>query len=197
MPDSQAEVRPSLVARLFGRKPKPRVAFTAQRPSDGGASDIVVAALGISLGLVCALFPWYIFFNQEKFGIRALKFESSRQLEGPIELAPQPDRVGAGIDPLELDPAQIDLFATGTLPREQDKTVDRSPGVDVQPFPGDQSFRLVYIANGRGMIEDDSGLFIVQLGSRLPDNSTVARIEQRSGKWVLVTSANRVIEPSP
>jgi hypothetical protein len=37
---------------------------------------------------------------------------------------------------------------------------------------------------------------VVQRGSRLPDNSRVAGIEQRDGKWVLVTSADRVIELS-
>ena len=39
------------------------------------SSDVVIAALGIALGLTCAFFPWYIFFNQEKFGVRPMKFE--------------------------------------------------------------------------------------------------------------------------
>jgi hypothetical protein len=43
------------------------------------------------------------------------------------------------------------------------------------------------------MIEDDAGLWIVQPGSTLPDNSKVASIERRGGKWVLVTSTNRVV----
>jgi hypothetical protein len=51
----------------------------------------------------------------------------------------------------------------------------------------------VHVANGRAMIEDDAGLWIVQPGSTLPDDSQVASIEKRDGKWVLVTSANRVI----
>ena len=33
------------------------------------------------------------------------------------------------------------------------------------------------------MIEDDSGLFIVQRGSMLPDSSRVASIEQQDGRW--------------
>ena len=37
------------------------------------------------------------------------------------------------------------------------------------------------------MIEDDSGLFIVQRGSMLPEFSRVASIEERDGRWVLVT----------
>ena len=45
-------------------------------------SDFVVAALGITLGLICALFPWYIFFNQEQFGVQAIKFGGSGSNSG-------------------------------------------------------------------------------------------------------------------
>ena len=70
--------------------------------------------------------------------------------------------------------------------------------IEDQPFPGDEiNFQLVYVANGRAMIEDDTGLLVVQAGSKLPDNSKVASIEQRSGKWVIVTSADQVVELSP
>ena len=47
------------------------------------------------------------------------------------------------------------------------------------------------------MIEDEAGLWVVQTGSTLPDSSRVASIEQRNGKWVLVTSTDRVIALTP
>ena len=47
------------------------------------------------------------------------------------------------------------------------------------------------------MIEDDAGLWVVQAGSMLPDSSRVAGIEKRNGKWVLVTSTDRVVELTP
>ena len=63
--------------------------------------------------------------------------------------------------------------------------------------PGDEAqFRLVHVANGRAMIEDEAGS-AVQTGSTLPDLSRVASIEQRKGKWVLVTSTDRVIALTP
>jgi hypothetical protein len=46
------------------------------------------------------------------------------------------------------------------------------------------------------MIQDDTGLWIVQRGSVLPDSSRVSAIEQRGGKWVLVTSTGQVVELS-
>ena len=63
---------------LFGRSLKP-VPFTAQPTarSRDRRSDLTVAALGVTLGLICALFPWYIFFNPEEFGVRAMKFGGS------------------------------------------------------------------------------------------------------------------------
>ncbi len=54
-------------------------------------------------------------------------------------------------------------------------------------------YKLVHIANGRAMIEDEHGVTIVERGSRLPDNNQVAAIEQRDGRWVMVTSADEIL----
>ena len=65
----------SRLAGLFHRERAP-VPFTAQPPAAkrDRRSDLTVAALGVTLGLICALFPWYIFFNPDEFGVRAMKF---------------------------------------------------------------------------------------------------------------------------
>ena len=61
-------------------------------------SDLIVAALGVTLGLICALFPWYIFFNPEEFGVRAHEIRRQRRREpGRSCSAPQPERVGAPV----------------------------------------------------------------------------------------------------
>lgn len=54
-------------------------------------------------------------------------------------------------------------------------------------------YKLVHIANGRAMIEDEHGVTIVERGSRLPDNNQVEAIEQREGRWVMVTSADEIL----
>lgn len=83
---------------------------------------------------------------------------------------------------------ELDLFSTATVNAE----LPRQAPAD-QPFPEAlSSYRLVHVANGRAMIEDESGLFVVQPGSHLPDATTVASIEQREGKWVLVNSNGSV-----
>lgn len=159
------------------------------------SGDLTLAALGIVLAMICALFPWYIFYNQDQFGIRALEFEGgtdasagagtsprSRLLPEPMTLPDLAPESNAGFDPV----------ATGTLPA--DGTPRTAPGVDEQPFPaGPGDFRLLHVANGRAMIEDDRGIWIVQPGSSLPDDSKVSSIERRDGRWVLVTDKNRVV----
>lgn len=154
-------------------------------------SDFVVAALGVTLGLICALFPWYIFFNQEQFGVQAIKFGGRGDNPGRIvtEFRADSDATPFGFQEISRN---LDLFTTGNV---SDDIQKESP--DTQPFPGDAvAFKLVHIANGRAMIEDDAGLWIVQHGSRLPDSSRVTSIEQRNGKWVMVTSADKIIEIS-
>ena len=192
--------------RLPGDRPaspkKPRLRIDSGRSKPKGSSqaarssDVTIAALGITLGLICALFPWYIFLNQEKFGIRAVKFEG-RVPPAAEPIGSQAMRIGAPIGVGKVPLIQLDPVATGT-PFGKKGGDDRAPGLDEQPFPADfQQFKLVHVANGRAMIEDNAGLWVVQPGSLLPDSSRVASIEQRSGKWVLVTSDDRVIETMP
>jgi hypothetical protein len=186
--------RDSLLDGLFPRTewpepPKAQFPRLADKSADR-RSDFVIAALGITLGLICALFPWYIFFNQEQFGVQAIKFGGSGSNSGRAGGGVVAERSGP-LTAKDIPDADIDLFATGTV---QD---DPAPPPGDQPFPAAASeFKMVHVANGRAMIEDDTGLWIVQRGSVLPDSSRVASIEQRGGKWVIVTSADKVIQLS-
>lgn len=180
-------------ARDWG--PPPQVQFPKPEKKAGHRSDLVVAALGAVLGLTCALFPWYIFFNQEQFGVQAISFGGRGHNAGRIMVDPKPGEDMSDVARQDMS-RNLDLFSTGTVPARPE-TPDQAPGLDQQPFPAAAvEFRLVHVANGRAMIEDDAGLWIVQQGSTLPDSTRVKSIEKRKGRWVLVTSADRVIEIS-
>ena len=72
---------------------------------------------------------------------------------------------------------KLDLFATGTLPKDDGDDGRRArPASTEQPFPrrSSRNSGCVHVANGRAMIEDDAGLWVVQRGSVLPDSSRVA-----------------------
>lgn len=183
MPDMKAD------RTAPARSRKDSVPFTSRSLHEKGLSEVLFVAIGIALGLTCALFPWYIFFNQEKFGIRALRTGDDGQGQ---TAAAAPPRLGLGIpdESATVVPGALDFLATGVVPmRRKLSSPSPAPGVDEQPFPGDVvDFRVVHITNGRALMEDDSGLFVVQPGSRLPDNSRVSGIEQRNGRWVLIAT---------
>jgi hypothetical protein len=171
----------------------PKAEFPRLANKSDRRSDFVVAALGITLGLICALFPWYIFYNQDQFGVQAIKFGGRGANAGRAAGATQIERASAPLTAKDIPAAGVDLLATGTVPDAAEQA-SQVPGIDQQPFPADARFRVVHVANGRAMIEDDAGVWIVQRGSILPDSSRVSAIEQRGGKWVLVTSTDQVIE---
>jgi len=111
----------------------PKAQFPKVKKKDDRRSDLVFAALGITLGLICALFPWYIFFNQDQFGVQAIKFGGSGSNAGRISGGSQMENTG---QPLTAkDVPDVDLFATGTLQDPEDPA--KAPGVDEQPFPAD------------------------------------------------------------
>lgn len=181
--------------------PKPAPPVHASKPlfrSSNEAysrADKILFASGITLSLACAFFPWYVFLNQDQFGVRAVQLGDVPS-SGPIpDDAIPAGRIEAPIPVNELAKGQeeLDTFTTGTLQPLEDEKKPKEPKEE-QPFPlPDITYRLVHVANGRAMIEDDSGLFVVQRGSTLPDSSRVTAIEQRGKRWVLVTSNGRVL----
>lgn len=159
-----------------------------------GRGDMMIAGAGLALAIGCALFPWYVFFNQDKFGLPSVRFQGSDgSIPMPASLSYRPDLLGRPISAAEVPVLELDLLSTGTLPDDPTGGIPLSE----QPFPGgpiEAKYRLVHVANGRAMLEDENGLWVVQPGSMLPDESRVSSIERRAQGWVMVTSRNEVIE---
>jgi hypothetical protein len=187
--NEQAQPPGSLMSRLLRRGAKDR--------RRGGWGDMAIVAGGLALAVGCAVFPWYVFFNQEQFGIQAMNFAGNDAAATmPADLAYAPELVRRQLNPGEIPMLSLDLLSTGTLPKAG--LGGRQPPED-QPFPGEKpqvEFSLIHVANGRAMIEDAYGLWVVQKGSLLPDDSKVASIEKRDGGWVIVTDGKRVIPMS-
>lgn len=167
------------------------------KKKSGILGDRIVMGSGILLAAASALFPWYVFFNEDKFGIRTVPMDRTRDLpEGPpravfsvspLALIDNDDQHTAGPVP---DP--LDNLTTATVSSIGKETKDLDPPELDQPFPGKNTFRLMHVANGRALIEDSSGMYMVRIGSILPDNSRLATIEQREGRWVIVTSNGEI-----
>lgn len=184
--------REILVAQI-AKSERPSLIPSRRKISRG---DAIMAALGVGLAVVCAVFPWYIFYNQEQFGVRAMKFQGNQSGNAPSSLSPQPARVGQPMNVRDIPIMDLDLISTATVPgpSELPEVVE----LEDQPFPPDTvEYQLIHVANGRAMIADEDGIWVVQPGSILPDSSRVANIEKRNGTWVLVTTFDRTVELTP
>ncbi len=157
--------------------------------------DTLLVATGITLAAAAAFFPWYVFFNEDKFGIRTEAMGRTR------DLPPGNGRPVVTVSPLAMTDSTKDDRPTAPDPMDDlttattsslGKARDNGAFREEQPFPGKSEFRLLHVANGRALIEDGSGMYMVQVGSILPDNSKLANLEQREGKWVIVTSTGQV-----
>jgi len=178
-------------AKPKARPLRTRLGFSASYSK----GDIALFAAGIAVSGVCAMFPWYVFVNQDQFNPPSVKLgnipSSGRPPRDwrPVERIGEEETTEANLE------NTLDTFTTGTTAlREQMKSEIEE--AEEQPFPlaPPPEYELVHVANGRAMIQDDKGLYVVQRGSLLPDNSLVARIEKRDGRWILVTSNDRVLE---
>nr|WP_210384042.1 flagellar protein [Rhizobium sp. RCAM05973] len=156
-------------------------------------TDRALVCAGLALAGASAFFPWYVFLNPDKFGIHVAEGDRSRDLPN------WPGREIVSVSPLamvnknpngpkDLIPDPLTTATVSNAGRDDDKG---QPAED-QPLPGKSPFHLLHVVNGRALIEDDTGMYVVRVGSILPDNSRLATIEQRDGKWVIVTSTGDV-----
>ena len=161
--------------------------------------DRILIGVGVSLAFVAAMFPWYVFFNEGKFGLKPADWGRTRDLpDGPgrdvFSVSPlaMVDNDNSGATQRQID---IDKLTTATTASNlgEAPATDKVRALD-QPLPGASGFRLMHVANGRALIEDVSGMYLVRIGSILPDDSKVAKLEVRDGRWVIVTSKGEVCQ---
>ncbi len=155
--------------------------------------DKALGATGVVLAALATFFPWYAFLHQDKFSIPSLWQGEARDVPGRDGHGGTPSPV-AMMDRDAATQAAIDQLTTATVPNASEA---KKPGVQEdleQPFPSANSFKLMHVANGRALIEDGSGMYIVRIGSTLPDNSRLATLEQRDGRWVMITSKGDVYQ---
>ncbi|MCJ7997063.1 flagellar protein [Rhizobium cremeum] len=152
----------------------------------------------MAIAAAAAAFPWYVFFNQDKFGVSVAGWESLRDLpqgrgRGGVAIGdPSEERLNAENRSDLPAGVNVDPLTTATVSRLGPEGAGDGDSRETQPFPGGSDLRLLHVANGRALIEDKTGIFIVQIGSILPDNSRLAAFRQREGKWEIVTSTGAV-----
>jgi hypothetical protein len=157
------------------------------------SSDRMVAWGGICLAVAAACFPWYVFLNEDKFGMDVANGDRTRDLPhtGPREVfsvSPMA-MTNRNKDDRNFPPIVADPLTTATVSNAGKEKQNEVPAErEEQPFPGNVNFRLLHVANGRALIEDGSGMYMVKVGSVLPDDTKLTKIEQRDGKWLIESS---------
>lgn len=152
---------------------------------------IVVAATAAAL-------PWYVFFNPEKFGISGAGWEALKNMPqkdggGVMAIVPHVDEGLTSDGRKDAATPDIDALTTATVQTTGEGQNTNTDGKS-QPFPGGTRFKLLHVSNGRALIEDKSGMFLVQIGSVLPDESRLLSMSNVEGKWQIITSAGELYE---
>ena len=189
----------------FGNEPVKVLKKKANKKNHVGRInfDILLTTIGVGMALLSAFFPWYVFLNQEDFVVQEMTFGDDSNLPGTWQsntvanISPQPlSGRDAGIKNALLPPDGLATASIPDTPREQSLTWNEK-GNDAdksQPFPYNRRYRLLYVANDRALVEHASGIYIVKIGSVLPDNSKLTSIEKRKNGWALKTSTGGVLE---
>jgi hypothetical protein len=152
-------------------------------------TDTALKVTGLTLAGLSAFFPWYVFLNPDKFGIHADDGDRTRPLpnwpaRNVFSVSPMAMINSAPADSKPQDPDDLTTASTNGAGPTDLKGAD----AENQPFPSSSSFRLLHVSNGRALIEDAAGMYVVKVGSILPDNSRLSGLEEHNGKWVMVTS---------
>ncbi|NRP71685.1 hypothetical protein ILFOPFJJ_02573 [Ensifer psoraleae] len=161
--------------------------------------DKVLGATGLAMAACATFFPWYAVFHQEEFSMPPLWESATRDVPERAGRANVPASPLAMKDMDDKTLATVDRLTTATVPglgHEPAVGEGELKAAPAQPLPERSGFKLMHIANGRALIEDRGGVYIVRIGSILPDNSRLATFEQRDGRWVLITSKGEVYEPN-
>lgn len=153
-------------------------------------TDRIIGWSGAALALMAAFFPWYVFVNEDKFSLDALRAMVSGDPAQPSRRATL-DRTTAGIPDRKVNaalPPAEDQIITGTVPAEEEAHPDGEDTQQAQPLPAaPREFRLLKVINDQAMIEDVTGIYVVRPGDVLPDSAKVTKLEERGGKWVMET----------
>lgn len=166
--------------------------------------DILLTLAGLGLAASSAFLPWYVFLNQEKFTVQRFAYTQENQGAGgwpgrmfvnekntALEGMGNTDR-----SMLELEP---DMLTTASIEEDEEPTPTARPSSEQtsnisQPFPAKRSFKLIHVADNRALIQDISGLYVVKVGSVLPDNSTLSKLERTENGWLMITSEGDILQ---
>ncbi|MDD9908478.1 MAG: hypothetical protein OXR62_02185 [Ahrensia sp.] len=148
-------------------------------------SDWIVGAFGLCLAGSCAFLPWYVYNNPQNFGPPRMEFSGYNG--GAAIYEPQDLAVRKARFRLKPDEPDLDRIVTGSTGADLDGPVD-------QPFPGDATYQLMFVAPGRALLHDGREMIFVKAGSGLPGGERIDSISQSDEGWKVSLDSGAVLE---
>lgn len=150
------------------------------------AVDTALGLAGVALAAGSLYFPWYVYWNSDRFEPPRIEYSGNTELYGEPE-----DRTGVLWLQAQLPQGTIlDPIETGTVDKPEEE--EAAPEMKGEPTRS-KSYRLVFVANGRALVRDDTGVFVVTPNSTLPDGQEVTEFRTVGDDWELLTSGNEIV----
>ena len=156
--------------------------------------DYVLSGIGLLIGTAAALFPWHVYFNPEAYGPPEMAFS-----RGGIVPANEDAVLSSGKPLFDFEAGRFARAETSSAPVDSVTTGVVGPGAAAtgnpdQPFPGNgRAFTLFAVHDGRALVGDVDGVYLVSRRARLPYGTILEAIERDGTGWHIVTSDKRVI----
>ncbi|MEZ5811869.1 MAG: hypothetical protein R3D45_10700 [Rhizobiaceae bacterium] len=156
------------------------------RSFGGFAVDTALGLFGVALAAGSLYFPWYVYRHSDRFQPPRIEYSGNTELYGEPE-----DRTGVLWLQAQLPQGTIlDPIETGTVDKPQEEeTAGEARGEPTRSA----AYRLVFVANGRALVRDDTGVFVVTPNSTLPDGQRVTEFRSVDDQWELLTSGNEIV----
>ena len=171
--------------------------------------DFALGFGGIIMAACSAYLPYHVFVNSDQYGPPKWDFGDGnplyeqaaddyeeRRTRNWLALNQDVDTIVTGSveKPKEPEPLQRTEAKTEDAEVRKVKTKRIIVAREPDPIPSTGRFRLVYVKNGRGLIQDGADMIPILAGSKLPDGTFVRSFKRKGGTWQMHTSDDRMFE---
>lgn len=165
--------------------------MSSDRRSRRSTTDTALGVVGVVLAAASVAFPWHVYFFPEQYTPPKIAFSGKwnpgvAEERPPAILAVRRSRPVAVSDPV----------VTASTPPDPARFAPEAVPVEEQPFPnagGD--YGVIFVLNRSALMSDGNGVFFVEVGSQLPDGSTVTAVAETPGGGEVRTSYDRTYSP--
>lgn len=159
-------------------------------------TDTVLGVVGVILAAASVAFPWHVYFFPEQYAPPKIAF-SGNWNPGVAEERPPAILAVRRSRPVAVSELTVsDPVVTASTPPDPARFAPEVVPVEEQPFPNPAGdYGVIFVLNRSALMSDGNGVFFVEVGSQLPDGSTVTAVTETPGGGEVQTSYDRTYSP--